>query len=79
MEILESFEFKNKIYEIRMIVTNDRVTVRAYHQDKEANRFSYSIDKETSKDFIQTHGRDALKELIQQAKSDIIGDCSKSN
>lgn len=71
MKVLESFEFKGKIYEIRMIESADRITVRAYHQNKAANAFSHNIDNETNQDFIRTHGKDALQLLIQHAKSDI--------
>lgn len=73
MKMLEKFEYEGKIYEIKLIETQDGFTVRAYCQDKKANRFSYSIDKETNEDFTRIHGRGALKELIQHAKSDIIG------
>ncbi len=73
MKTLESFEFEGKFYEIKMVETADRLTVRAYHQNAVANYFSHSIDKDTNEDFIRVHGRDAIKELIQHAKSDITG------
>lgn len=73
MEILETFEFAGKLYEIGMIDEGGSLSVRAYHQNKEANRFIYSIKKEIDKDFIRVHGRSSIKELVQQAKQDIIG------
>lgn len=73
MEILETFEFAGKLYEIGMIDEVGSLTVRAYHQNKEASRFIYSVKKETDKDFIRVHGRSSVKELVQKAKQDVIG------
>ena len=71
MEILP-FNHAGKKYEIRIISNGATVFIRAFHDNKPANGYSYSIDTMVHMDMKSWVGIDGIKELIETAKKDII-------
>jgi hypothetical protein len=66
------FNHNDKTYEIRVICDGDTVYVKAFLNNKPANRYRYSATLKNATDIKKILGIDAVNYLIEKAKQDII-------
>ena len=69
--IVKSFTAHGKDYEIRARCTGSNLEIRAYHDGKPANGYSYHVTLDVAHDLNVLAGQDAVKELAAAAKSDV--------
>jgi len=67
----ESFEFEGKEYEIRLSGEGGRIRVRAYLEGQRANGYEYSMDEDAISDFARSTSENAIKHLVDLARSDV--------
>jgi len=67
----EKFEHDGKEYELKLFSDGWDFTVKAFHQDREANGYSYSVSLPTAFDLQKVTGADAIKVLFENARGDI--------
>ncbi len=83
MEIIETikteiFTHKGKSYELKVFSTNQGYIVQAFLDGKLANDCKYTVDYGTGVRFELEKGYEAVKLLLESAKSDIqSGACEK--
>ena len=70
-EIVKTFDFEGRHYEIYVITEADRKVVQAYVEGKPANGYSYSVDFLTRMGFKHSMGYDPLADLITTAEDDV--------
>ncbi len=66
------FQWQDKDYEIRIVFDGSSLVVRAYHDGKPANGFSYRVDMTTASDLKKLIGLESIGELIKPARDDVI-------
>lgn len=67
------FEFKKRQYEIRVVTDGVCVYVRAFHRNRPANGYRYSIDlMVTAPELRRLKGMDGIRVLIEHAKQDVF-------
>ena len=71
MEV-EKFTHDEKDYEIRIISDGELVYVKAFCDNKPANRFRYSVTMDEIHDMATAIKQDAVKHLIEIARQDVI-------
>jgi len=69
--IFKKFTVNDKEYEIRVEYTGQELVVRAYHNNKPANGYSYHITIETARNLSDLANLDAINELVAIAESDV--------
>jgi hypothetical protein len=69
---VEKFIHNGKPFEIRIIFDGECVYVKAFQDNRPANRFRYSATIEVIHDMAAILGTDAVKHLIEIAKQDIV-------
>ena len=69
---VEKFTHNGKEYEVRVICDGESVYVKAFEDNRPANRFRYSATIEVIQDMAAVMGTDAVKHLIEIAKQDIV-------
>jgi hypothetical protein len=68
---VEKFDHDGKTYEIRIICDGESVYVKAFVDNRPANRFRYSATIAVVQDMNQVTGTDAVKHLIEIAIQDV--------
>lgn len=71
MNRIETFTHKGQEYEVRAIARTDGYAIRTFLNNKQISP-TYSITFETAIDFVNSGWGDAVDDLIQTAKNDIV-------
>lgn len=66
------FTHASQEFEIRIASDGNTLFIRAFKNSQPANGFRYSVDLVTAMDIEHVMGYDAVNDLIESAKSDIV-------
>ena len=66
------FDHAGQEYEVRIISDGNTLYIRAFKDAKPANGYRYSVDLVTAMDIEHVIGYDAIKDLVESAKTDVI-------
>ncbi len=71
-QTLEKFNFNNKDYEVRLSSVGKDIIIKVYTDNQPANGYSYHVTLEVQSDMKVLTGLNAVKELSNIAKDDVI-------